>query len=54
MEGHKIQKLPEDLFEGVSNLRWILLTDNLLSSLPEKLFDGTGTAIGGNLGLVNM
>ena len=44
MEGHKIQKLPEDLFEGFSNLFWIFLNDNLLSSLPEKLFDGTGTA----------
>ncbi|TGG93104.1 MAG: leucine-rich repeat domain-containing protein, partial [Aphanocapsa feldmannii 277cV] len=31
---------PEDIFDGLSNLEWLHLDNNYLSSLPEDIFDG--------------
>ncbi|TGG93124.1 MAG: leucine-rich repeat domain-containing protein, partial [Aphanocapsa feldmannii 277cV] len=35
-----LSSLPEDIFDGLSNLQVLWLSSNNLSNLPEDIFDG--------------
>ena len=38
--GNQLSQLPEDVFDGLSNLQRLRLSDNELTALPEDVFDG--------------
>ncbi len=40
LRGNDLTTLPEDVFEGLSNLGYLDLSSNMITTLPEDLFDG--------------
>ena len=40
LDNNELSALPEDVFDGMFNLRYLYLSNNELSELPEDVFDG--------------